>query len=75
MGEGLVMMASGLVLGLLGALVVGRYLESLLYGVSSLDPVTYGVTIAVLPAAAILGCLWPASRAAAANPVDALRAE
>lgn len=75
MSEGLVMTVAGLAVGAAGAFMMGRYLQSLLYGVSGLDPVTYGIAIAVIPAAAVLGCLRPAVKAAAANPVDALRAE
>lgn len=75
MGEGLVLTASGLVLGVVGALLVSRYVHSLIYGISAIDPVTYAIAITVIPAAAILGCWRPASKAASANPVDAIRAE
>ena len=75
MGEGLVLTASGLVLGVAGALIVSRYLQSLVYGVSAIDPFTYAIGIGVIPAAAILGCWWPARKAGSANPADVIRAE
>ena len=75
MGEGLVLTASGLILGVAGALVVSRYVHSLIYGISAIDPLTYAVALTVIPAAAILGCWRPAWKAASANPVDAIRAE
>ncbi|HYL77998.1 MAG TPA: ABC transporter permease [Bryobacteraceae bacterium] len=75
MGEGLLLTASGLVLGVAGALIVSRYMHSLIYGISAIDPITYAVAIIVIPSAAILGCWRPASKAASANPVDAIRAE
>jgi len=75
MREGLVLTAVGLILGLGGALAISQYMSSLIYGISAVDPVTYIAALAVIPAAAMLGCWRPASRAASANPVDALRAE
>jgi predicted permease len=73
--EGLVLTALGMSLGVAGAVFVSRALQTLIYGISTIDPVSYGAAIAVIPAAALIGCWWPASRAAAANPVDAIRAE
>ena len=75
MREGLILTAVGLVLGAGGALVISQYMGSLVYGISTMDPVTYVAALAVIPAAAMLGCWRPAARAASANPVDALRAE
>jgi putative ABC transport system permease protein len=75
MREGLILTAVGLILGLGGALAISQYMSSLIYGISAVDPVTYIAALAVIPAAAMLGCWRPASRAASANPVDALRAE
>ncbi len=75
MREGLVLTAMGMLLGLAGSLYTARYLQALIYGIPAIDPVTYGVALAVIPAAAILGCWRPAWKAGAANPVDAIRAE
>ncbi|MGB7211194.1 MAG: ABC transporter permease [Gemmatimonadales bacterium] len=67
--------AIGVVLGILVALLVGRAMASLLYGVSAHDPVVFiSVTIA-LTAVAITASAIPALRATRVDPMDALRAE
>ena len=73
--EGLLMTVGGLILGIAGALVVSRELQELLYGIRPIDPVTYTAALVVIPLAALIGCWRPASKAAAANPVDAMRME
>lgn len=73
MKEGLALTAGGVLLGVIGALAVSRALQSLIYGISAVDPVSYAVAIPVIALAAIFGCWRPAQRAASANPVDALR--
>jgi ABC-type lipoprotein release transport system permease subunit len=50
-------------------------MKSLLFGISPLDPVTYAGVPFVLAAAALLASYLPARRAAAVDPVEALRAE
>jgi putative ABC transport system permease protein len=75
MGEGLVLTLGGMLLGAIAAFAGARYLRALIYGISYTDPLTYGVAAIVIAAAALIGCWWPASRAASANPVDAIRAE
>jgi ABC-type lipoprotein release transport system permease subunit len=52
-----------------------RLMQSLLFGVSSLDPVTFTAVPIALVAAAALASYLPARRAAAVDPVEALRAE
>jgi ABC-type antimicrobial peptide transport system permease subunit len=71
--EGLVLAAIGVALGALSALAAGRWLGTLLYGVSARDPLSYGLALFLLPAAALLGCWLPARRAATANPADMIR--
>jgi|CZKS01.1.fsa_nt_gi putative ABC transport system permease protein len=73
MREGLVLTAAGMLLGTVGALFVSRALESLIYGISAVDPVSYAIAVPVIALAAMLGCWRPAAKAASANPVDALR--
>ncbi len=66
-------MARGMLLGLLGALVGGRLLSGLLYGVGPADPVT---AVAVLATLAVLGALatcLPALQAASVDPACVLR--
>jgi ABC-type lipoprotein release transport system permease subunit len=50
-------------------------MRSLLYGISPLDPITYFTVPLVLAAAAVIASYLPARRAAAINPVEALRVE
>jgi predicted permease len=73
--EGLVLAVAGVVLGAACALVAGHWLRALLYGVSARDPLSYGLAVVLLPAAALLGCWLPARRAATASPADMIREE
>ena len=73
--EGLVLSAAGLALGLAGAFVLTRFLSSLLFEVSRLDPWTYAAVAAALLAAGLLACWVPARRATRVNPILALRQE
>jgi predicted permease len=73
--QGLTLAALGVALGLIGAAAATRGLESLLYGVTSLDPLTYGGVILLLAAVAGAACWLPAVRAARVDPTVALRAE
>jgi putative ABC transport system permease protein len=66
---------SGLMLGLAGAVVLGRWGEALLYGVSPADPLTMAAVALVLAASAAVAIALPARRAATTNPIEALRAE
>jgi predicted permease len=74
-GQGLRLVAIGLVLGLAGALAVARLLTSLLYEISPWDAGTYLVTIAVLGSAALIATLIPAIRAATIAPLVVLQQE
>jgi ABC-type antimicrobial peptide transport system permease subunit len=66
---------SGAVLGVAIAAGLTRLLRPMLLGVSPLDPITYGRTALLLMAVCLVAALVPARRAAAASPLDALRAE
>jgi predicted permease len=65
----------GIAIGLAAAAGLMRLMKSLLFGVSPLDPFTYVSVLIVLAASAVLASYLPARRAAAVNPVEALRAE
>ncbi len=73
--HGLLLAAIGTVLGLAAAAALMGLMKSLLFGISPLDPVTYAAVPIVLIAAAVLASYLPARRAAAVDPVEALRAE
>jgi len=73
--EGLILAAAGVLLGAVGALIAARWLGSLVYGVSPRDPLSYGLALVLLPAAAFVGCWRPAWRAATANPTELIREE
>ncbi|HXR36408.1 MAG TPA: FtsX-like permease family protein, partial [Candidatus Binataceae bacterium] len=75
MREGMTLTMIGLLLGFIGAAAGARWLGSLMYGVSPVDPLAYSIALVLLVAAVALGCVGPALRAASANPVDAIRAE
>jgi putative ABC transport system permease protein len=75
LGEGMALAGCGLVLGLVGAWLVGRGMQSMLYGVSAFDFTAFGAVGAVLLASALVACYVPAQRAAAVDPMIALRQE
>src|SRR5215207_7381359 len=74
-GHGLKLAALGILPGLLGALVMTRWLSGLLYGVSASDPLTYAGVAALTACVALLACLVPARRATRVDPMVALRYE
>jgi len=75
LSRGLALVGAGLMVGLAGAFVLTRFMQSLLYGVTPTDPITFvGVgTLVILAAAA--ASLIPAHRATRIDPITALRAE
>ncbi len=64
----------GLALGLAGAVVMTRFLRSLLFGVGATDPLTFGTVMALVFAAAVLASWFPARRATQEDPMVILRA-
>ncbi len=75
MGEGFVMLASGLVLGLLFAIATAKILSGILYEVGALDPIAFTVAPLLLAVAALIATWLPARRATQVDPMQALRAE
>jgi ABC-type antimicrobial peptide transport system permease subunit len=73
--DGLLLVALGVAIGLPLSLAAGRMAASLLYGVGPNDPLTLTMTITVLLAAGVLAAFLPARRAAAVQPMEALRHE
>lgn len=74
-GRGLAVVGAGILLGLVGALGLTRFMQSLLFETTPNDPVVYAAVTGVLLASAALACWLPARRAAKVDPVIALRAE
>jgi predicted permease len=75
MRQGLSLVLIGTVLGLSGALAASRLLRGVLYGSSVFDPMTLGVVPIILVGVAALAIWVPARRAAAVDPIVALRSE
>jgi len=73
--EGFSLALGGLGLGLVGAMILGRAMQSTLYGVGTVDVGPFAVVAAVLLAAALLACYIPARRATRVDPMVALRYE
>jgi putative ABC transport system permease protein len=73
--QGMLPVAIGLVIGLAGAFASTRVLRSLLFEVSSTDPVTYALVALLLAAVALIASYLPSRRAARVHPAMTLRAE
>ena len=73
MKEGVIVAVVGALIGLGGAYLVGRAMQSTLYGVGAMDKVAVGWTAVMLLAVALIACLIPALRASRVEPMVALR--
>jgi predicted permease len=71
--DAVILVLPGLALGCVGALVARRFIESLLYEVSPLDPAVYAAVLALFVGAAVAAALAPARRAARVDAVEMLR--
>ena len=65
----------GIVIGLLGSLASVRVLGRLVRNISTVDPLSFLAVVALLLAAGLFACFWPARRAARVDPITALRDE
>ena len=75
LGEAMILTGLGLLVGIAAALVLSRYLKTLLYGVGGFDPLTYTIGAATVILAALLAAYPPARRATRIDPATSLRAE
>ena len=75
LGQSIVPVGAGLLLGLVGAVALGRFVEGLLFEVSPLDPLMLAGGVVSLALVAGAACAIPAGRAARIDPVSALRGE
>ncbi|HEU5231729.1 MAG TPA: ABC transporter permease [Terriglobales bacterium] len=73
--QGMMLTIAGVATGFLGAVAASYALVTLLWGISHLDPITYGAVIAVLLTISAIACCIPAWRAAQVDPAITLRAE
>jgi ABC-type antimicrobial peptide transport system permease subunit len=73
--QGLLLTCLGGAIGLVSARGVSHWMASLLFGVSPGDPLTYGVSGAVILLAALAASYIPSRRAASLNPIEALRGD
>jgi predicted permease len=73
--QGLRLLAVGGALGLAGAFLVSQTMQSVLFGVTTSDPVTYGGAILAIAGSAVLAMWIPMRRATRLDPVKSLRAE
>jgi ABC-type antimicrobial peptide transport system permease subunit len=74
-GQGARWVVMGLVLGIGGALALATVLRAMVYGVSTLNPLTLAAATAAVGAAAVLACWLPARRASKVDPMTALRTD
>ena len=72
-GDGLRLVGYGIAVGLAGAALLTRVLQSLLFGISAYDPLVFVGNAGLLTLVAIAACALPALRAARVNPTIALR--
>jgi putative ABC transport system permease protein len=75
LGQFAALVAVGIALGVAGSLLLTRFIERQLYGVSPTDPVTFIIASLILAAAAMIACYVPARRATKLDPMVVLRYE
>jgi len=73
LSRAMVLATIGIVIGAAGAVVVTRYLRSMLFEVKPIDVVTFIAVALILAAVVLVACLIPARRATKIDPLEALR--
>ena len=75
LGEGIRLTIPGVILGVLAALAASRLLATMLYEVSTVDPLTYVLVALVLGIVCLVAAYLPALRATRVDPLTSIRAE
>ena len=73
--EGLLLAGIGLAIGLVGAYFIGRAMQTMLFGVGTIDYSAFAAVGTILLAASLIACYFPARRAASVEPMQVLRNE
>jgi putative ABC transport system permease protein len=73
MGESMLLVGIGVALGLIAALWAGRFVKTVLYGLSANDPLTIAAAVALIAMVSALAGYLPARRASNVDPIEALR--
>ena len=73
--QGMRLALRGVVIGVVAASVLSKWIAASLHNLSNTDPLTYGVIAALLTVVALLACWIPARRATKVDPMIALRCE
>jgi putative ABC transport system permease protein len=73
--RGISLACAGGIVGVAAAMGLSRWVSSLLFGVTALDPTTYVASVLIVSAAALIASYIPARRALSVNPMEALRAD
>jgi len=75
LGQGVRLTALGVAIGVVVSLLLTRFLRSLLFGVTTTDPLTFTIVLGLLCTAALAACYLPARRAMQVDPMESLRHE
>jgi putative ABC transport system permease protein len=73
--EGMLLVGAAIVIGAAGAAALSRFLQSLVFDLSTTDPLTFGATALLLAVTGLLACWLPARRASAVDPAATIRSE